>query len=69
MDIFLEFMQPLYPNASSVEDLVSLGCQDPYKLKESVDYYFTEKEKLNTCVMLMITECQLKRAMGFFTFK
>ncbi|GFU05332.1 hypothetical protein NPIL_35971 [Nephila pilipes] len=79
IDVMFEMFNRRYPSTKDLRDVLDEGCKDLSTAKESVDYYFAEKNKLDlsyteeesgqilssrTCLALMVAECQIKRAMS-----
>ncbi|GFT24664.1 hypothetical protein NPIL_30481 [Nephila pilipes] len=70
IDLMTEIILRRYPEANDLKDVLTLGCKNVTGIKE---ISYTAAESLNifqsrACLSLMVTECQLKRAMGFFKF-
>ncbi|GFT24662.1 uncharacterized protein NPIL_30471 [Nephila pilipes] len=83
MDIIYDIFPLRYPEAKDLTDVANTGCKNIKELAESIAFYFEEKDKMNviytaeenvkimqsrSCLSLMITECQLKKALGVFKF-
>ncbi|XP_055937606.1 uncharacterized protein LOC129966999 isoform X2 [Argiope bruennichi] len=54
IDIYMELFQHVYPNATTIEDVIVSICKDIKKGKEAFYYYYYEKEKMNVSTRLFI---------------
>ncbi|GFY16710.1 uncharacterized protein TNCV_2788321 [Trichonephila clavipes] len=83
IDITTKILLSHYTEAKDLKDVMIIGCKNVPEAKPVLMHFLEEKDKMNitytaeesmkivqsrACLALMITECQLKKAMGFTKF-
>ncbi|GFY50336.1 hypothetical protein TNIN_209871 [Trichonephila inaurata madagascariensis] len=70
IDITTKILLSHYTEAKDLKDVMIIGCKNVPEAKP-ITYTAEESMKIvqsRACLALMITECQLKKAMGFIKF-